>query len=486
MTHASIGRYTETLSSYAVDLRYDDLPDEVRTHVQRMLLNMLGAMAWGARTAGGHQVETMLTRLGGPEEASVLGSYHRMPSAYAAATHAGRAFATMSDDTHARAQIHSGHATIPPALAMAESLRLSGREFITAVVAANEVAIRIAYAAGPEQSAQYNTFRAGFWSEVKSTFAAAVVTGRLLRLTHAQMGQAIGIAASSSSGLLAAGYGLPPQETECGSVMAWDAAKAVMLGMQAAQLAQAGMTVAPEPLEGRQGWVRTYTRGHGDIEALNEGLGKQFETTRIALKPHCMSHTSFGLVEATAALVQRERIEARDVERVTITGPAYLPDFLWRTTITSFEDAVCSTPFAVAMSILEPDSLTLPDRVWARVEDPQMRSLLGRFAFALDDSIAINAGPLAGAVEIAVRDGRQYRAEAATVTKGMYPDNPMPDGDLERKFRSGAAELISPESASAVIEGVRCLESTDVASLSRLLAATADRPAYPVWTAAGT
>jgi aconitate decarboxylase len=482
MAGASVGRCTEALSSYALDLRYEDVPAEVRQHVQRMLLNMLAAVTWGARTAGGHQVEQVLTQLGGPDEAAVFGSHRRMPAVYAAATHAARAFATMSDDTHAQAQIHSGHATIPPALAMCELLGLTGTEFVTSVVAANEVAIRIAYAAGPGQSGQYNTFRAGFWSEVKCTFAAAVAAGRLLRLSPTQMGHAIGIAASSSSGLLATGYGLPPQETRCGTAMAWDAAKAVMLGMQAAQLARAGMTVAPQPLEGRQGWVHTYTRGHGDIEALIEGLGERFETLRVALKPHCMSHTSFGLVEAVSALVQREDIEAGEVDRVTIVGPSYLPDYLWRTTITSFEDAVCSTPFAVAMGILEPDSLTLPDRVWARVSDPQMRALLSRFAFALDDSITVNAGPLAGAVEITVRDGRQYRAEAATVTNGMYPQKPMPDGDLERKFLRGADGLIAPEAARAVVDAVQDLASADVPSLCRLLAAPDDATPYPVWT----
>lgn len=486
MPNSTPGAITGQLAEYAATLSFADLPTDVVEHVKRMTANMLAATLYGAHTPGGRQVEDVLTRLGGRPEATVFGTGARLPAAYAAAIHASRAFATMTDDTHAAAQIHSGHATVIPALAIGEVLGLAGADYITAVVAANEIAIRIAHSVGPEQSATFNTFRGGFWGELKCTFAAAIATGRAAQLDTGRLAAALGIAATSSSGLLSTGYGLPPQSTVCGSVMAWDAGKAVMLGMLAVDLAQAGMTVAPEALEGSQGWVRTYTRGHGRIESLTDGLGTRFDTRDIALKPHCMSHTSFALVAAATSLVLDHVIDLSDIAAVTLRGPSYLPDFLWRTEVTCFEDAVCSTPFAVAMGMFEPTTMTLPDRVWARVGDQQMTALLRRFDFEVDDSIPVSAGPLAGAVRITLRDGRAYEAQADTSCAGMYPDHPFAQGDLERKLRGAADGLLGATAADDLLVMIDGLEHISIRDLVRSLAGDVGPTRPVVWSGADT
>jgi 2-methylcitrate dehydratase PrpD len=482
MPDTSPGMITGQLAEYAAALSFADIPADVVEHVKRMTANMIAATLYGAHTAGGRQVEDVLVRLGGRPEATVFGTATRLPSAYAAAIHASRAFATMTDDTHASAQIHSGHATVLPALGIGEVLDLAGPDYITAVVAANEVAIRIAHSVGPEQSATFNTFRGGFWGELKCTFAAAIAAGRAAQLDAGRLAAALGIAATSSSGLLSTGYGLPPQSTVCGSVMAWDAGKAVLLGMLAVDLAQAGMTVAPEALEGTQGWVRTYTGGHGSIESLTDGLGTRFDTRAIALKPHCMSHTSFALVEAATSLVVDHNIDPSDIAAVTLLGPSYLPDFLWRTEVTCFEDAVCSTPFAVAMGVLEPATMTLPDRVWGRVGDDRMTALLRRFEFEVDDSIPVSAGPLAGAVRITLLDGRVYEARADTTCSGMYPDRPLTEGDLERKLRGSAEGLLGGTAADDLLAAIDGLEHVSIPDLVRSLAGDAGASRPVVWS----
>lgn len=443
MSSKRYGEATWALSEYATGLRMAEIPDHVIEHVQLMTQNIVAAALWGLRLPGPKRVARGLTSLGGTSEAQIIGTNIRTAAPYAAAIHAGAAFATMSDDTHFEAQIHVGHSTIPAAFAVGQACKRSNEEILTAIVAGNEVAIRIAYSVGPTQSEVNNSFRAGFWSEIKCTFAAAVTAGKLFNLSPAEMASAIGIAATSSSGLLSTGYGVPPQSTPCGSVIAWDAAKATMLGIQAAQLAKLGMTVAPEPLEGRQGWVRTYARGYGDVAALTHQLD-EFETRKIALKAHCMSHTSFGYVDATAELVQSHGLQPRDIAEIIVIGPSYLSEFLWRTRIESYEDAVCSTPFCVGMAVLEPGPLTLPSQVAKRLSDPEMETILDKISHHIDDTFKVNAGPLGGAVSITLRDGTALSSSIKTEQVPNLLEIPL----LAHKLREAARGRL----ASAAVE----------------------------------
>jgi 2-methylcitrate dehydratase PrpD len=242
---------TGILAEFVTDLRYEDLPRSTVEHVKRIVLNIAAAALWGRRVEGGRQVAEVLKSFGGNAEAGVIGDKARLPAPHAAAIASAMAFATMSDDTHGPAQLHLGHALIPAALAEAERRAIGGREWIAAVAAAAEVAIRIAASVGPAQDTEHNSVRMGFWSEAKNAFGPTLVTARLRGLNAVETRHAIGIAATSSSGMVwPSGYRPPPHTESCGTVFAWDAAKPVIMGMTAARLAEAGMTAVHDSLEG--------------------------------------------------------------------------------------------------------------------------------------------------------------------------------------------------------------------------------------------
>jgi 2-methylcitrate dehydratase PrpD len=462
---------TETLSEFVADLEFDDIPDDVVAHVRRIVQNIVAATLWGWRSAGGPQIRQVMAALGGSPDVGIWGTALRLPVAHAAAVHAGAAFASKSDDTHGPAQLHPGHAVVPTVLAYAERGGATGRECVSAIAAAIEAGVRVADAVGPSQDLEHNSMRMGFWSESKCSIVAAFAGARVAGLAPELLSHAIGIAATSSSGLLtSAGYGRPPHALSAGSVYAWDAGKAVLLGCLAVDLAAAGMTAGPAPLEGPRGWVRTFTGGHGSIESLTDGLGEVWETRNVALKTHCMSHTIFPTIDAAKDLVRELGIDVDEVSRVVIHGPDYIGDNFWRTEIRTFEDGACSAPYAVAVGMVDSAPQTTADSMIGFIGDPRVARLVAICEFEPDPLIPMNSGQLPGAITVELADGRTVRRDSAPAARGSWPDYPVPDKQIDAKLLGAAGHVLSDAATRDVLELLRSFdELDDVRTLTRAL-----------------
>ena len=450
------GPYTKELAQYAADLNYDDIPPEIVAHVKRITLNQIAATLSGWSVGPGSEVFPVLGEMRGAEEATVIGNAVKLPAPHAAAVNATLAWAPMNDDTHIGSLFHSGHHCIQPALAEAEARGAGGRDYITAVVASNEVGIRIARAVSPAADDDYNSSRLGFWSELRGPFSASIASAKVLGLDAEQVGHALGIAATSTSGLQALGESSP----RSGTVYAWEAGKSVLNGMLAARLAAKGMTDGPEPLEGPLGWVRTYTWGHGRLEWLTEGIGTVYETERIQLKTRCNSSMVHSIIDATFELVTERDIHPDAVGKVVVQGQQWLKDYLWRLDVHTFQDAIFSLPFSIALVILEPGIMTYPDQVVARLEDPTLASLMSKLELEVDPSIEFSA-EMPGKVSIQTTDGQMYEKESVPRVRGAYPDRPLEPGVLEDKFRRLGREVLEADRLEHVIERVAKLESLD-------------------------
>jgi 2-methylcitrate dehydratase PrpD len=129
---------------------------------------------------------------------------------------------------------------LPPALAVAEEMEVSGREFITAFVAGFEVLHRIGDAAR-EKSEKLGFHAPG----VTGPFGAAIVAGRLLNLNAGQMTNALGIAGSLSSGLLEFA------KSGGGTVKRLHLGHGTQSGVMAAMLARDGFAGPATILEGK-------------------------------------------------------------------------------------------------------------------------------------------------------------------------------------------------------------------------------------------
>src|SRR5690606_16114505 len=134
-------------------------------------------------------------------------------------------------------------AVVPAALAIADEVDASGRDFLDAIVIGYEIAGRIS--AG-STGAPYG--RGYHGTSIYGVFGATTAAGRLLGLTVDEMRMAYGIAGSLASGVRA-NFGTDTKPLHAG--------ECCRQGVEAAKLAKAGFTADPNILETKVGYGET-------------------------------------------------------------------------------------------------------------------------------------------------------------------------------------------------------------------------------------
>ena len=178
-------------------------------------------------------------------------------------------------DTSSTVGIHPNTSTFTVSLALSEKLGgISGKDFITAMVAGSEVASRISKAALPSRFAMY-----GFYMPpVLTSFGATAAACKLLKLTADQIINAWSINLSQytcSSELI------NNKETPIRSIRESFGAK---WAMSSAFLAKKGIKGYKDPFEGEQGFYRAYFQGDYDPQPVLKDLGKDFDAGKLIFK----------------------------------------------------------------------------------------------------------------------------------------------------------------------------------------------------------
>ena len=265
---------TEDLASWAVALRLDDVPADVRVAACRHLLDGV-ANAVGSRLEGAVEpVLAVAQALGGPAEAAPLGSDVRLAAPAAALADGALVHGLDFDDTHAGGLVHATAVVLPAAFAVGQQVGASGAEVLVAALVGYETVCRIAAAVphGFHARGIHATHAAG-------TLAAAAVTARLLGLDEATTVHALGIAGSASGGLLEfLDTGSSTKQLHPGT--------ASMSGVLAARLAAAGASGPASVLEGRHGVWAALSARPADVASVTAGLGSTWETSSLTLKPY--------------------------------------------------------------------------------------------------------------------------------------------------------------------------------------------------------
>jgi len=262
------------LAAWALDLRSEDVPDEVVVAARRHLLDGLGTAVAAARRDAAGPALTVAAGLGGPPEATLLGRGVRISAPAAALATGTLVHALDFDDTHAGGLVHATAVVLPAVLAVGEEVGVTGEEAMLAAVVGFETVCRIAGSAPHafHQRGLHATLACG-------VFSSALVAARLMRLDLPTTVNALGIAGSSAGGLLEfLATGSSTKQLHPGL--------ASHAGILAARLAAAGADGPDSVLEGERGLYAALADGHADPALVTADLGVRWETTRIGLKPY--------------------------------------------------------------------------------------------------------------------------------------------------------------------------------------------------------
>ncbi|MGH6618561.1 MAG: MmgE/PrpD family protein, partial [Alphaproteobacteria bacterium] len=233
---------TRTLAEWVAGLRYEDIPEDVRAHARRFILDNFGCQIAGATLPWSRTYYDMMRKTRSGTHSTVAYFGDRMSPDDAAFLNSTFNHANETDDTHLKSPTHPGGIAVPAALALSEYAGSTGEQLLVAVVAAYEIQIRISWACSPHLIYKGHHPPVGV-----GPFGGAAAGAVLFGFDKETTLNAFGIAGSHSAGLI--------EYTKTGgSVKRIHSAIPAQAGVRAALFAQAGITGPHSILEGEKGF----------------------------------------------------------------------------------------------------------------------------------------------------------------------------------------------------------------------------------------
>jgi 2-methylcitrate dehydratase PrpD len=295
---------TATLAQFAANLSWESIPSPVLQRAKDLCLDWIGSALAGKDARPIRAIEAFAQAMGpstGPSE--ILTTRRRTSPFFAAMVNAAASHLAEQDDVHNGSVFHPATVVFPPALAIAQSLESSGRDFLTAVVAGYETGIRVGEFLGRSHYKVFHT------TGTAGTLAAAAAAGRLLNLTPGQMQNALGSAGTQAAGLW-------EFLRDAADSKQLHTAKAAVDGLFAADLAQCNFTGAKNILEGPQGMAAGMSTD-ADPARLTDRLGERWALLETSFKYHACCRHTHPAADALLAAIQQHQLTATDIRHVT-------------------------------------------------------------------------------------------------------------------------------------------------------------------------
>ena len=448
---------TRTLAEFVARLRYEDLPQAVVEQAGRIIVDTVGCAisAW-AEDPTKSRIALELARLYPSDHgASVIGvAGVTSQPAFAALANGILANAADNDDTHKRALLHTGSVVVPPALALAQTERLSGRDLILALVAGYEVAVRVGMAVMPSH------YR--FWhsTATNGTFGAAACAAKALKLDADGVQRTLGLAGTQAAGL--------NTFFESGDMTkSIHPGKAAFNGILSAQLAQLGATSPPSILEHPKGYLNAYST-EPKPQQLVDRLGTTWEILQNGFKYFPSILASHSPIQATLAIVQKHAIDPAQIERITNETYNTVKSHFSNKDVSTVMAARVSVPYCIAIAAID-GKLTQAQFAPARINDPLVRKVLANTEVIADAALnELYPDKFPARVTITLKSGASFQ-ETVLFPKGD-PQDPLSKGEIEAKFSENVTAMLGPERSGELLRAIYALPNArDVDALSALL-----------------
>jgi 2-methylcitrate dehydratase PrpD len=357
------------------------------------------------------------------------------------------------DDSSWRLIGHPSAVVLPSVLSAAESLDCSGSELLTAYLIGTEVSCKMGAAAEPE------LYHAGWHAtSVIGVLGAAAGVGYLLGLNLNQMIHALGIAASSASGL---------RQNFGSMTKPFHAGIAARNGANAAYLAKYGFTSNKDALEGKTGFFANFTKKQ---PMLKERLGEPFDLLQPGLfvKPYPSCAATHTAIDAILSLVREYSIQAEQIDSIYAGCGPVGPIMLVHQRPQKSTEGKFSMPFVLAAAVSDGE-VGLDTFTDEKLNNPTIRGLMEKVEFCVDEEFQARGMEEAPAfIQIKLKDGRilERKREFAAGS----PEYPLSSEDLIGKYRDCAGRVLNPDRVERSLEKILSLASLQyISSLTKEL-----------------
>lgn len=455
---------SQKLVEWVYNLKFNNLDSQVVHTIKRFILDHLGCVYAGVNVDSSQTITRAIMRLSSENApCKVFGQVHKHLPPMAALINSTVSHSVEMDDDHREGTGHPGATIIPAALAVAEWQGNSGKELIEAILAGYEIYIRIA--AGFLGKAYYSGWHP---TATCGVFGAAMASGKLLGLDEDALTKAMGIAGTTSSGLL--------EYQENGS---WtkrsQTGNASMNGVIVALLAREGFTSPTTILEGKNGFYNAYShKGIYDLNTVVDKLGERFMAVETSIKAAACCRFSQPIVDCTLDLALKYDLKPDQVKDVLVKVNKFAIRALCSPKEIKYRpetvvDAQFSLPYAVGVSLVRRKAL-IDDFSPDSIKDPAIIETASKVRWAEESSFEKKYPKCYPAsVTIWTTDGRELTS-TIEYPKGD-PENPVTDEELVEKFRINASYAIArPDWIEDIINATLKIEEfSDIRQFTKLL-----------------
>ncbi len=443
----------DRMVDYALELRYDELPDNAIHHLKRRVIDTLGG-ALAAYTAPpvriARRVALPITGVGG---ARIWGSLVRTAPDMAAFVNGSALRYLDINDTHRTIDGSHPSDNLGGVLAVAEMLGASGKDLLLAMVISYEIQCRFV------DSVPFND--AGWDQPVPGVMACALACGRLFGLSRKEMHEALALAIIPN---------LSTYQSRAGELSMWKgcaAANGARQGVFAAQLAAAGMTGPSEPFDGVFGlWKQTMGKPY-EIKPFARGREGVYAVAQSNIKKYPVRDSCQLAVDTARILREKlggQAIEALKIEtyRSAYKGAVEDPE-LWAPR--TRETADHSMLVAIAVTLL--DGSVTPDTFNSdRFKHPEVLGLIKSTKVEVLEEFTKQAPGVRNCrVTATLADGSSQVGHLFWTTADIQRG--LSDAEIEEKFERLNRDILPADERRALLD---CLWKIDeVADVRRVV-----------------
>jgi 2-methylcitrate dehydratase PrpD len=436
---------TEELLAFVQGLDPSSMPGDVVAQAKRCVLDLLGVAIAGSRTEMARASTPLAYGQFGPGRATLIGSMARLVEVGATWGNGISASALDMDDGHRLAMGHPGAAVIPTALAVAETQGTSGGDFLAAVVAGYEVAVRVSVSRVP--AFKHDHYSTGIWGAPGSAAAA----GKLLGFDRGAYQSALGIAIAHSPFPPSGAFTFGGMVKE---VIGW----AGVVGCTSALLAQEGFAGPSDALD---------QSGRYDPAQLVADLGQRYAICQVYFKPYASCRWSHPAIDGVLHLTREHDLKPAEIERIHVEGFREITRLRNPIPATPIE-AQYSLPFSIALALIY-RGIGPAELQEDKLHDRALLEMAQKVKLSVDPEF-VQAFPAKTALRVTIHTARGVFATTAEYPRGN-PENPLSDAELSDKFLGLTAEILGEKRSGKLEKAVGHLDQLDnVRHLTEFLA----------------
>jgi 2-methylcitrate dehydratase PrpD len=459
--HESI---TSRLARFAIETEGGFLTPQLVESAKLKFLDTLGIMVRGAQHPSGQAAIRVALHTGGNPAATLIGHGQSTSSPLAGFVNGVSAHALEYDDNTQQVG-HVSVCLVPGCIAAAEEAKAGGRRVLEAFALGFEISSRVAKGLRP-----YLIDNGWHPIGIVGGQGVAVAASRLLGLDVMQTRMAMGIMASSSSGV----------RKNVGSMgKAFHVGHGVRAGLFAALLAREGFTVDPDIIEGAEGSAEGHQRfgladtfngiGRYRLNLMVDGLGRddlELARNTTMVRMHPGSTAPGAAIDGMIELAERASCTAAEVAEIEL---ACTPQCLAIAPYPEPSDehrAKFCLPYMMAVAFVD-RALGIDQYSEERRSAADVLSLMKRVKVTLPDDLKHHRGQWGeggvnwGEARLTVKlgDGRVLE-RACSYAKG-WPEDPASWSDLAEKFSQCAEGILGAAQTREAIAMIAKLEQVD-------------------------